>query len=305
MVIKVVNFGDSGFGSLRAAIEQANANPGFDVIAFAAGLRGTIALVSPLPELAEPVGIQSLPFGQPIQSLPFGRSIPGIQIDFAGRTGLGLGFGSNGFSLIEPSLYGASSASVANPVSFRLGSLFPKRPDGEPNLLLSSSLALKQIDGQSRIVNNPGGEDLLDSPMRISSDPVTISGIDRFLENWFIPQVTATEDKQSLFTKYKKEVLDQWDSTPRNNSITDLLKIGYVGTGSEHSATNSGYWNAYGDKSEQLFKDVSDLANYDPVTLWGGYNGSTLVSSAFDQAALLENIAALENSQATQEPDLS
>ena len=304
MVIKVVNFGDSGFGSLRAAIEQANANPGFDVIAFAAGLRGTIALVSPLPELAEPVGIQSLPFGQPIQSLPFGRSIPGIQIDFAGRTGLGLGFGSNGFSLIEPSLYGASSASVANPVSFRLGSLFPKRPDGEPNLLLSSSLALKQIDGQSRIVNNPGGEDLLDSPMRISSDPVTIPGIDRFLENWFIPQVTATEDKQSLFTKYKKEVLDQWDSTPRNNSITDLLKIGYVGTGSEHSATNSGYWNAYGDKSEQLFKDVSDLANYDPVTLWGGYNGSTLVSSAFDQAALLENIAALENSQATQEPDL-
>ena len=205
---------------------------------------------------------------------------------------------------LSVSLPTQASAAVANPVSFRIGSLFPTRPNGELNLLLSSSLVLKSIDGESRIVNNPGGEELLESPMRMSSDPVVIPGIDRFLRSWLIPQITAVNDQQSLFSKYKKSVLNGWTQTPRNNSITDLLKIGYVGPGRENSATNNSFWNANGDKDEQLYKDVSAPENYDPVTLWSGYDGSTLVSSAFDQAALLANIAALENPQANQDPDL-
>ena len=40
------NLADSGPDSLRAAITAANANPGADVIAFAHGLRGTVALTS-------------------------------------------------------------------------------------------------------------------------------------------------------------------------------------------------------------------------------------------------------------------
>jgi len=208
------------------------------------------------------------------------------------------------FNDLIVSLPAKASAPVANPVSFRIGSLFPTRPDGEPNLLLSSNLALKTIDGESRIVNNPGGEDQLDSPMRMSSDPVVIPGLDRFLRNWFIPQITAVDDAQSLFSKYKKSVLDGWKNTPRNNSITDLLKIGYIGPGREHSATNNSFWNGNGDPDEQLYKDASDPANYDPVALWSGYDGSVLVSSAFDQAALLDNIAALENPQENPEPDL-
>jgi len=42
----VSNLDDSGAGSLRAAITAANANPGADVVAFAPGLRGTVALTS-------------------------------------------------------------------------------------------------------------------------------------------------------------------------------------------------------------------------------------------------------------------
>ncbi len=42
----VGNLADSGTGSLRAAITAANTNPGADVIAFAHGLRGTVALTS-------------------------------------------------------------------------------------------------------------------------------------------------------------------------------------------------------------------------------------------------------------------
>src|SRR5262245_16823468 len=42
----VANLADSGSGSLRAAIAAANANPGADVIAFTAGLSGTVTLTS-------------------------------------------------------------------------------------------------------------------------------------------------------------------------------------------------------------------------------------------------------------------
>jgi hypothetical protein len=42
----VVNLDDSGAGSLRQAIEDANANPGADMIDFAPSLNGTIALTS-------------------------------------------------------------------------------------------------------------------------------------------------------------------------------------------------------------------------------------------------------------------
>ena len=42
----VRNLTDGGLGSLRAAIASANTNPGADVIAFAAGVRGTVALTS-------------------------------------------------------------------------------------------------------------------------------------------------------------------------------------------------------------------------------------------------------------------
>ena len=42
----VRNLADSGPGSLRAAITAANTNPGADLIGFAPGLRGTVALTS-------------------------------------------------------------------------------------------------------------------------------------------------------------------------------------------------------------------------------------------------------------------
>src|SRR5215471_18454892 len=43
-VFRVTTLADSGPGSLRAAVTQANAHPGADTIAFDDGLSGTIAL---------------------------------------------------------------------------------------------------------------------------------------------------------------------------------------------------------------------------------------------------------------------
>jgi hypothetical protein len=53
----VTNTNDSGPGSLREAIEQANANAGADEIAFADGVSGTITLSSSLPTITDEAGL--------------------------------------------------------------------------------------------------------------------------------------------------------------------------------------------------------------------------------------------------------
>lgn len=53
----VTNLDDSGRGSLRSAIIQANSQPGDDTIAFASNVNGTIHLLSELPELSSNIHI--------------------------------------------------------------------------------------------------------------------------------------------------------------------------------------------------------------------------------------------------------
>lgn len=56
--ITVANTGDSGPGSLREAIESANATPASDQILFQSGLSGEITLASALPALTSPVQVK-------------------------------------------------------------------------------------------------------------------------------------------------------------------------------------------------------------------------------------------------------
>jgi CSLREA domain-containing protein len=58
--IIVTNTADSGAGSLRQAITDANVNPGSVVINFQAGLTGTITLLSALPDLSTSMDINGL-----------------------------------------------------------------------------------------------------------------------------------------------------------------------------------------------------------------------------------------------------
>ncbi|MEM3393319.1 MAG: right-handed parallel beta-helix repeat-containing protein [Candidatus Bathyarchaeia archaeon] len=62
----VINLNDSGEGSLRWAIEEANANSGEDYIMFDSSLSGTIVLNSPLPQITEAVTIDGSTAGGPI-----------------------------------------------------------------------------------------------------------------------------------------------------------------------------------------------------------------------------------------------
>src|SRR6188474_3067067 len=96
----VTNTSDSGVGSLRQAILDANANPGADMIAFAIPGGGvhTITPASALPSISDPAVIDG--YTQPGASpntLPFGDdAVLKIVLDWTAAQGLGLNLDSNG-----------------------------------------------------------------------------------------------------------------------------------------------------------------------------------------------------------------
>jgi hypothetical protein len=56
--LSVTNLNDSGAGSLRQALLDANTAPGQDVITFATGVSGTISLLSDFPDLTEAIDLE-------------------------------------------------------------------------------------------------------------------------------------------------------------------------------------------------------------------------------------------------------
>ena len=99
----VNNLNDSGSGSLRDAIERANAINRADSITFAEGLSGVITLSKALPDISDTLSINGLSSGQ---------TKPIIQLDFSGNRGITFSAGSDGSSLIGLSLVGASAAGL-------------------------------------------------------------------------------------------------------------------------------------------------------------------------------------------------
>ncbi|HEY4167251.1 MAG TPA: hypothetical protein VGM96_10760, partial [Reyranella sp.] len=103
----VTNLNDSGTGSLRAAIIEANAaSPGSpNTINFDPSLAGgTITLNTALPSITNPTSI--------VASSTTAGSPPTIEINFNGHAGLTFDAGSQGSQLIGVALGGASGAGV-------------------------------------------------------------------------------------------------------------------------------------------------------------------------------------------------
>jgi hypothetical protein len=100
----VTTLNDSGAGSLRAAITDANASGGPAIIDFA--VTGTITLASALPAITQDVTIDG-------SSAPgYAGSAPIVGIDFAGNRGLVFGTGSNGSQLLDVAVGRASGDAV-------------------------------------------------------------------------------------------------------------------------------------------------------------------------------------------------
>lgn len=99
----VTNLLNAGDGSLRWALDQANANSGADDIAFA--VSGTIALSSSLPAVTDTVAINGF-------TAPGFTGAPQITVNFQGRPGLRFASGSDGSSLTSLSIVRAKGAGV-------------------------------------------------------------------------------------------------------------------------------------------------------------------------------------------------
>jgi parallel beta-helix repeat protein len=99
----VTNLLNAGAGSFRAAINQANANPGADEIAFA--VAGTVPLSAALPAITDTVSIDG-------STAPGFVGSPRVTVSFRGRPGLRFAPGSDGSSLTNLSIVRARGAGV-------------------------------------------------------------------------------------------------------------------------------------------------------------------------------------------------
>jgi hypothetical protein len=99
----VTNLLDAGVGSLRQAIDEANANAGGDQIAFA--VAGTVQLASPLSPITDALTIDG-------STAPGYTSLPLVTVDFNASPGLVLAAGSNGSVVRGLSLGGANGAGL-------------------------------------------------------------------------------------------------------------------------------------------------------------------------------------------------
>jgi len=192
---------------------------------------------------------------------------------------------------------------ATSPFHFVLGGLFPD------DIVLSSSLSL-----QGNTIDRSAGPKQLVADLRITTDPVDIPGIGTFIRDWLVPQLNSVDTNQppnqppqarTSWLQMYTTVKSQWTGTPRNNSIADLVQIGYKGPGAADQATNNDFWNANGSTTDALYGDIQKEKNYDVEALWENYDPTnTLLQSDFDEEALRQNIANLIDPLATPNPDL-
>ena len=190
--------------------------------------------------------------------------------------------------------------------NYVVGALFPRRSDGSPNVITASGITYDP--GTSTFVatgNQPRGT--LDTSLRISTDPITIPGVDRFLNDYYLPQITAKDPSDprsidSIFTEYHTELVSLYTRMPRNRAVAAAKAIGYVGLGATKDASTKPYWTAVGTTDDAVYTEISSVANYRPEELWKSYKGQTTVASDFDKEALLENLAAMDTPGSVADP---
>ena len=91
-------------------------------------------------------------------------------------------------------------------------------------MLFRSDPATRTFVGDARL-------GALDVALNITTSPVTVAGMEKFLRQWFIPQITLTDSsnpayQSGLFFGYWQAIIGQYTKKTRANIIADLAVIG-------------------------------------------------------------------------------
>ena len=178
--------------------------------------------------------------------------------------------------------------------NYVIGSLFPF-VNWQPNVLTSSSI---HYDPTKRVFTGDESLGSLETALDITTAPVQVPGMNRYLSEWFIPQMTAKNNKNSLFSSCLGGVVGLYTKKTRANSIADLQILGYKGLDFDQGANSDRHFSELGSTTDPLYTAIQNLDNYDPASVWQGYDPLTdnnIIVSNVDEAALLKNLEALAN----------
>ena len=121
---------------------------------------------------------------------------------------------------------------------FRIGSLYPVDKDGAPNVFLSSGYTLGQDNDGYYVAENGTSNGKLKTTLEITTEPVEIKNVSKYVSDWLIPQLTNKEDENSIFNQYLTSITADyttgkggWGVYANNQLIEALSYIGYKGFG--------------------------------------------------------------------------
>ena len=195
---------------------------------------------------------------------------------------------------------------MAQENGYVIGNLYPTKPDGTPNIILSSELVLEKINGRyivkSRSDTKRNGT--LETDLAITTNSVNIPGIDAYVKKWLAPQLTSTTNPNSIFNQYLTTILSNWTGQSVKESLSALKILGYKGLGSNQSQSNLEPWISNGKSSGPLYEAVNNPLNYDPAGMWNRYTSSNQVNSNFNLPALLQNLEAGNKSPNSWQPSI-
>ena len=183
---------------------------------------------------------------------------------------------------------------------YRIGSLYPVDVDGNPNVFLSSGYSLGQDSNGFYVSENGSRNGSLKATLEITTDPVGIKNVSKYVTDWLIPQLTNKEDESSIFNQYWKSITSlasdgtgAWGAYANNQLIEALTYIGYRGFGFDQGANQTGFWAETSTPSGLLYEEVLKKENYFPGELWSNDKKIDTILSDFDSNSLLKNLAAM------------
>ena len=190
---------------------------------------------------------------------------------------------------------------------YRIGPLFPKDQKGEPNIILSSSFEmLKGADGSYSVSpsSDQDKQGKLKTTLKITTDPIRVPGIDVFMKDWLIPQMTVWQNENNYYAQpsmytHERSAASKYLTKPKGTRfivLYEAVRAGYVGPGSKDYATNNSFWNSkandetksskWAKRDQEISEGLNNDNNWKAKEYWGAYKGGTTIKSKYDEESL-------------------